>query len=78
MPFNIPARLKALRKSQARDLLDELKKRGLTPLSTAELSSALNGSYTAEKGQRIVSMSNEIVTEWEKESGLASDKSINS
>jgi len=77
MLFNIKARLIVLGK-RVIDLIPELEKRGITKVTPGELSNALNGRNTADKAQSIVTASNGIVTEWEKESGLASDKSINS
>lgn len=55
------------------DLIPELKKRGIDAVPS-EISVAIAGLRTSKKFADIVSASNEIVTEWEKESTNAKNK----
>lgn len=66
MPFDLKIRLIRIRKRQT-DLYEELKKNGLK-VFTSELSAAINGKLVSPKADKILSLSNEIVTEWENES----------
>lgn len=63
MVFKIKARVYALDKN-LKDLLPEMEKRGLS-VDKTELSPALNGRQSP-KAQKIVTLANEIVTEWER------------
>ena len=65
MPFRLKIRLLELGKKQ-KELLPELEKRGIKA-NPAEVSNALNGTYSSAKFEQILSAANEIVTEWEKE-----------
>lgn len=65
MPFRLKVRLVELRRKQY-ELIPELAKRGIKA-NSAEVSNALNGTYKSKKFEQIVSIGNEIVTEWEKE-----------
>lgn len=70
MLFQIKSRLIALGK-RVIDLAPELEKRGISNITPAELSNALNGRNKADKASKIVEISNEIVSEWEKEQNNA-------
>lgn len=63
--FRIKSRLADLNITQV-TLLDELKKRGIRT-NPSELSNALRGIATYDKASQIVSMSNEIIIEWERQ-----------
>lgn len=65
MLFQIKSRLIALGRHVI-DLAPELEKRGISNITPGELSNALNGRNKADKASKIVEISNEIVTEWEK------------
>ncbi len=65
MPFKIKARLAELGKKQV-DLIPELEKRGLK-VSPAELSGAILGRVKQPKADKVLSASNEIISEWERE-----------
>jgi hypothetical protein len=64
--FNIKARLISLG-YKVKDLIPELQKRGMLKVMPCELSRALNGYDKTPKAEKIVSLSNEIVTEWENQ-----------
>lgn len=65
MPFKIKVRLAELGKKQV-DLIPELAKRGLK-VNPTELSLAILGRKQQPKTDKILSVANEIVSEWEKE-----------
>ncbi len=65
MPFRIKERLVALGRYQ-NELIPELKKRDI-PTEPSQLCNALKGRLPGQKGDRILSAANEIVTEWEHE-----------
>ena len=67
MPFEIRIRLMKLGRKQV-DLIPELKKcDDIKKISPSELSNALKGLSQSPKSQKILSLSNEIVSRWEKE-----------
>ena len=66
MPFKIKSRVVALNKYLV-DLIPELEKRGISVCSPSILSESISGKRKGPKADRIVSVSNEIVTEWENE-----------
>lgn len=65
MPFKIKVRLAELGKKQV-DLIPELAKRGLK-VNPTELSLAILGRKQQPKTDKILSIANEIVSEWERE-----------
>ena len=66
MTFKIKSRVYALGKKM-QDLIPEIEARGIMTVSRAELSDALkNGGRQTPKAQQIVTLANEIVTEWER------------
>lgn len=64
MVFKIKSRVYALGKN-LQDLIPEIETRGVMTVSRAELSDALKGNKQTPKAQQIVTLANEIVTEWE-------------
>lgn len=63
--MGVRERLKALGKTQ-NWLIVEMKKRNVSVL-TSEFSNILNGVLTTPKAQRVLTLCNEILTEYEKE-----------
>lgn len=65
MTFKIKSRVYALNK-KIQDLIPKIEARGIMTVSRAELSDALNGGRQTPKAQQIVTLANEIVSEWER------------
>jgi len=63
--MGVRERLKALGKTQ-NWLILEMKKRNVSVI-TSEFSNILNGVLTTPKAQRVLTLCNEILTEYEKE-----------
>ena len=63
--MGVRERLKALGKTQ-NWLILEMKKRNVSVI-TSEFSNILNGVLTTPKAQRVLTLCNEILTEFEKE-----------
>ena len=63
--MDVRERLKALGKTQ-NWLILEMKKRNVSVI-TSEFSNILNGVLTTPKAQRVLTLCNEILTEYEKE-----------
>lgn len=63
--MGVRERLKALGKTQ-NWLIVEMKKRNVSVL-TSEFSNILNGVLTTPKAQRVLTLCDEILTEYEKE-----------
>lgn len=66
MIFKIKSRVYALGKKM-QDLIPEIETRGIMTVSRAELSDALKGDKQTPKAQQIVTLANEIVSEWERD-----------
>lgn len=69
--FNIKVRLMQLGKKQV-DLILALEKVGIKT-TPPELSNSLSGNLKIPKADKILSVCNEIVSEWEKEAGMNTD-----
>ncbi len=63
MRYMIKSRLAALNKKSV-DVIDELRRRGINT-NPGEFSLAVNGRLATAKADRICSVADEILTEWE-------------
>lgn len=64
--MSIKVRLLELNKRQT-DLLEELRKRGYKTLQPPELSLFINKKLTTPKAREVLSLCEEILSEWESE-----------
>lgn len=72
MPYNIPARLAQLRKTR-RDLWRELAHRNLT-VTYEYFTRLLSGEAATKTMDTLLSVANEIVTEWERSKANANTR----